>query len=295
MSLLNDFIICESLKGLQPETIETKRKYVERFLAFRTKDILQITSEDVSRYLDSLALSPEKVNLHHTHIRQFYDFLIDQGTCIVNPTRGISRRKERRKNLPVTLTEREVKDIFIASVSRHIRTKYKPIMKRDRAILELLYSSGLRMCEVISLNIDDIDIAHGEINIYHAKGDRERIVPLCSSAQEALETYLQERPKLLKRNEAEALFLSKLGRRISRTSFMRIIYRRKAEAGITRQGATHLFRRSCASHLLKYGAPLPAIRKLLGHESTDTTERYIGVSDTDLQDIFNESHPQARR
>jgi site-specific recombinase XerD len=295
MSLLNDFITFERLKGFRHESIETKRRHVQRFIAFTGKDTLKATSEDVSRYLDSLSISAEKINLHHTHIRQFYDFLIDQGVCIINPACRVPRRIERKEKESAILTEQEVKDMLRASMRRHTYQKHEPIMKRDRAILELLYSSGLRMCEVISLNVDDINIEHQEISIFHAKGDTERIVPIGEAALEALEEYLEARPKLLKpAGDTEALFLSKIGRRISQPSFMRIIYRRKREAGITTPGATHLFRRSCASHLLVHGAPTQAISRLLGHECIDTTEHYTQVSEPDLREVFRESHPRAR-
>jgi integrase/recombinase XerD len=294
MRLLNDFISHEQLKGFQHESIQAKQRHVQRFIVFIGKKVLKATSEDVCRYLDSLTLSPEKINLHHTHIRQFYDFLIESGTCITNPTQGYLRQTRSTKQPPDVLTEREVKDMLTAAVRRHIRRKRNSIMKRDRAILEMLYSSGLRMCEVISLNVDDIDVEHREISIVHAKGGTERIVPIGEAALEALEAYVEARPRLLAPSgDEEALFLSKIGKRISQPSFMRIIYRRKREAGITTPGATHLFRRSCASHLLAHGAPLQAIGRLLGHECIDTTEHYTRVFEPDLWKVFRDSHPRA--
>jgi len=197
MCLLNDFITHEQLKGFQYESIEAKRKHVQRFVAFTGTEVLKATLEDVCRYLDSLCLSTEKINLHHTHIRQFYDFLIDQGVCISNPAQGYSRKTQSMKQPPEVLTEQEVKDMLTAAVRRHIRRKHDLLMKRDRAILEMLYSSGLRMCEVISLNVDDIDIEHREISIVHAKGGTERIVPIGEAALEALEAYVEARPRLL--------------------------------------------------------------------------------------------------
>jgi site-specific recombinase XerD len=295
MCLLNDFISHEQLKGFQHESIEAKRRHVQRFIVFTGKEALKATAEDVCRYLDSLCFSTEKINLHHTHIRQFYDFLIESGTCITNPAQGYLRQTKSTKQPPEVLTEREVKDMLTAAVRRHIRTKHDLLMKRDRAILEMLYSSGMRMCEVIALNIDDIDIAHREISIVHAKGGTDRIVPIGEAALEALEAYVEAREKFLTPSgDEEALFLSKIGRRISRPSFMRVIYRRKREAGITTPGATHLFRRSCASHLLAHGAPIQAIGRLLGHECIDTTEHYTQVSEPDLRNVFQESHPRAR-
>jgi integrase/recombinase XerD len=295
MRLLNDFITHERLKGFEHESIEAKRRHVQRFIAFIGKGALQAASEDVSRYLDSLTLSPEKINLHHTHIRQFYDFLIESGTCITNPAQGYLRKTRNTKQPPEALTEQEVKDMLTAAVRHYIRRKHELIIKRDRAILEMLYSSGLRMCEVISLNVDDVDIEHREISIVHAKGGTERIVPIGEAALEALEAYVEARPLLLAPSgDEEALFLSKIGKRISRPSFMRIIYRRKREAGISTPGATHLFRRSCASHLLAHGAPLQAIGRLLGHECIDTTEHYTRVWEPDLRKVFRESHPRAR-
>jgi site-specific recombinase XerD len=138
MCLLNDFITHEQLKGLQHESIETKRRHVQRFIDFTGKDALKATSEDVCRYLDSLCLSTEKINLHHTHIRQFYDFLIENGTCITNPAQTYPRKTRSTKQPPEVLTEQEVKDMLIAAVRRYIRRKHDLLMKRDRAILEML-------------------------------------------------------------------------------------------------------------------------------------------------------------
>ena len=167
-------------------------------------------------------------------------------------------------------------------------------MKRDRAILELLYSTGIRMTELVNLDIDDIDFEEREVTILYGKGDKERIVPAGDEALTVVREYLALREKYFKPgNDFDALFLGRQGGRLSAISVRRMILRRKSEAGISTKGTTHAFRRSFASHILAHGAPLPVIGMILGHTSLDTTTGYTLVDD-DLHRVYRESHPRGR-
>ena len=293
MQLLNDFIDYERLKGYSEDTIRIKRKSIERFLSFIGPECRKAAREDILRFIDDLkgkGISPEKINLHCAHLDQFYDFLIENETVLVNPVSFIPRIKCFRNHSGI-FSEWEIKEILVSSET-YRKQKSAPIMKRDRAILELLYSTGIRMHELVNLDVDDIDFEELEVSIYHGKGNRERLIPVGDEALAALRDYLAIRDKRFKAgNDGDALFLSRQGGRLTALSIRRMIHRRKHEAGISTKGATHAFRRSFASHILAHGAPLPVIGMILGHASLDTTTGYTLVED-DLRRVHHESHPR---
>jgi len=294
MQLLNDFIDHECLKGYSEETIRIKRTNIMRFLSFNGLEFRKATCEDILRFIDDLqvkGISSVKINLHLSHLDQFYNFLIEKETVLVNPVSFIPRIKCSRNHSGI-FSEQEIKEMFISSNTFRKR-KSGAIMKRDLAILELLYSTGIRMHELVNLDIDDIDFEEREVSIYHGKGDRERLVPVGDEALVVLRDYLSIRDKRFKAgNDGDALFLSRQGGRLSALSVRRMIHRRKLEAGIAKKGANHAFRRSFASHILAHGAPLPVIGAILGHTSLETTTGYTLVDD-DLRRVHHESHPRA--
>jgi site-specific recombinase XerD len=293
MQLLNDFIDYERLKGYAEDTIRLKRKNIERFLSFIGPEYRKSTREDILRFIDDLkerGLSPVKINLHLAHLEQFYNFLIEKETVLINPVSFIPRNKCSRNHSGI-FSEREIKGI-LASSEMYRKQKNGAIMKRDKAILELLYSTGIRMTELVNLDADDIDFEEREVSIYHGKGNKERLVPVGDEGLTALRDYLAIRDKRFKvGKDGDALFLSRQGGRLTALSVRRMIHRRKLEAGISTKGATHAFRRSFASHILAHGAPLPVIGMILGHTSLETTTGYTLVDD-DLRRVHHESHPR---
>ena len=165
---------------------------------------------------------------------------------------------------------------------------------RDRAIIELLYSTGIRRKEMVNLNIDDIDFRNREIFVRKGKFDKERIVPVGDEALISVEEYLDARYRLLIHvREREALFLSSRGYRMNGQSVYERIKIWKEKAGVTSKGSSHAFRHSMASHMLGKGAPITAIQRILGHEHISTTQRYTHILKDDLRAIHNKSHPKA--
>ena len=166
---------------------------------------------------------------------------------------------------------------------------------RDRAILELLYSAGLRVGELVSLNIEDFDLNGGMVRVL-GKGNKERLVPFGSKAAAALDRWLEgARPLRAKSSEAEAVFLNLRGGRLTDRSVRRILDRRISEAAIRGHVSPHALRHSFATHLLGAGADLRSIQELLGHSSLSTTQRYTHVSTDALMRVYDKAHPRAKR
>ena len=295
--LLNEFIEREKAKGFREDTIRAKKRHVSRYLKSIKYGPQKLTEDSIVIYLVSLReneLCWEKVDLNLTHIQQFCEFLILKECLLQSPARDINRMNIRSCSDTGIYTRGEVKSL-LKSASKKKKRKVEILMKRDRSIIELFYSTGIRLSELINLDIEDVDFEHREIFIYDAKYESDRIVPVGEEALNALMEYLPVRVKLLKpEKERDALFLSLIGNRFSVPGMLKMIYRRKDEAGIETRGATHAFRRSCASHMLANGAPVSAIRKILGHSSLDTTKKYALAFDDDLKRIYKDSHPGAK-
>ena len=163
---------------------------------------------------------------------------------------------------------------------------------RNRAILELLYSAGLRVGELVALDVEDVDLEGMAVRVY-GKGGKERIVPFGSKALEAIRDYLLYRPSLLKGRE-EALFLNRYGRRLSARSVERLIKACSRAAGLVRDVTPHMLRHSFATHLLGGGADLRSIQEMLGHSNLSTTQRYIHVAVERIMEVYDKAHPRAR-
>jgi len=279
MKILNEFIEREMLKGISDDTL--RRKNIVEYIRITGKD-----------------LAPKLVNRKLTYLRQFFDYLLTEGEILLNPVLEIERLKEEDDKPSGVFTELEIKDILEASLISFpgCRRKSITLMTRDRAILELLYSTGLRSKELVSLDADDVDLQSREISVRKGKYEKERVIPAGDEALKALMEYLEAREKLIKPGkEYEALFISRQGNRLSSVSVRKMIQRRKREAGVKSKGITHAFRHSFASHMLKGGAPIEAIKRILGHEHIETTERYAHVADFDLRKIHRETHPGSWR
>jgi len=297
---LNDFLEREMLKGISDDTLKRKRKELLRFLEYIGCP-LNAERPDIIEYIRTTGenLPPKLVNRKLTYLRQFFDYLATRGDVLLNPVMDIPQLKETESNSFGVFTENEVRDILEAAEDENAmysRKKSLPIMTRDRAILKLLYSTGLRSNELINLDADDVDFRNREITVRKGKLEKERIVPAGDEALKALMEYLKAREKLLKPGkEYEALFISRQGNRLSSVGVRKMIQKRKQEAGVKSRGTTHAFRHSFASHILKRGAPIEAIKRILGHENIETTERYTHVADIDLVSMYRDSHPRAGR
>lgn len=215
----------------------------------------------------------------------FRRHLVPQGARSDDPTELLSGPKFRRK-LPQTLTPAEMEKLLAAP------TGQDAYAVRDRAMLELFYSSGLRISELCGLTLQQVDLEHGFVRVF-GKGAKERVVPLGGKARDAVQAYLlSSRAKLVKPRTGSELFISERGRAISRKMLWLIVKNHAARAGLTKRVKPHLLRHSFATHLLGGGADLRAIQEMLGHASIGTTQIYTAVESSRLIDQHAKHHPR---
>ncbi len=241
---------------------------------------------DYLAWLLELGYVKSSVSRKLTALRAFYGFLGDRGDIKRDQTDLItSPRLDRR--LPVVATRREVETLLATPDAA------TDIGRRDRAILEVLYSSGLRVAEICSLDVGDIDFKHRELRVV-GKGDKERIALLGKPSVMALTEYAHRpREKLLNRQSQTALFLNRYGGRLSIRSVERLVKRYALKAGLDSNFHTHTLRHSFATHLLDGGADLRVVQDLMGHSSPATTQIYTYVSTEQARKVYLQSHPRA--
>ncbi|MCZ6528584.1 MAG: tyrosine recombinase XerC [Candidatus Dadabacteria bacterium] len=216
-------------------------------------------------------------------IRTFYEFLIRNGTIKSNSAKLVPTPKGE-KRLPTFLTVDEVVKLVETPGSENVYES------RDRAILELLYSCGLRVSELVGINLNNLDLISMSVKVL-GKGNKERMVPLGSKASTAIKTYLRQRLDL--KPEDDYLFVNSRGGRLSTRSINRIIKKYAAISGIPKNISPHVLRHTFATHLLGGGADLRAIQEMLGHKSLSTTQRYTHISIEKIMEIYDKTHPRA--
>ena len=214
--------------------------------------------------------------------RSFFRFLCREGTLAKNPARSLVGPKKDQR-IPTYLQEQEAGDLMDAS------DKTSKSEERDTAVLELLYSTGMRCSEIVGLILDDVDIGNRSIRIL-GKGRKERWVPFGSPALLALTAYLRTRPGVSRR---DPVFAGTSGKPLSDRTVRRIVARGLIRASIRTKASTHTLRHSFATHLLQRGGDLRSIQELLGHSSLSTTQRYTHVNPKYLLDIYKQTHPKA--
>ena len=218
-------------------------------------------------------------------VKSFYNYLIVQGAVKQNPAKGVSSAKSEKK-YPEILTNREV-ELFLEQPQC---VDAKGI--RDHAMLELLYATGMRVSELIALNLEDLNLMAGFVRC-ESKG-KERIIPLYRAAVKALSDYLRQiRPQLIADGDEQALFVNMNGERMSRQGFWKIIKYYQERAGIQKEITPHTLRHSFAVHLLENGADLRAIQEMLGHADISSTQIYTHVVKNSLKDVYIKAHPRA--
>lgn len=218
-------------------------------------------------------------------VKSFYNFLLAEGSVDANPAKGLTAARAERK-YPEILTSREVETFL--DQPRCVDAKGF----RDHAMLELLYATGIRVSELISLNLDDLNLSAGFIRC-RSKG-KERIIPLYHTAVKALQDYVKNiRPHLIADNGEEALFVNMSGERMSRQGFWKIIKCYQEKAGIENDITPHTLRHSFAVHLLENGADLRSIQEMLGHADISSTQIYTHVVKRQLKDVYQKAHPRA--
>lgn len=227
------------------------------------------------------------VSRHISAIRSFHQFLLREKRCVNDPTIHIELPKLEQK-LPEVLTIEQVDALINATANAK-----PPANIRDRAMLELLYATGMRISECIDLNCEDLHLTMGFVRIF-GKGGKERIVPLGRSAITACETYLNQGRIVLEKpeNRTEALFLNQRGKRLTRQGVWKLLKGYASKVGIENM-TPHIFRHSFATHLIENGADLRAVQELLGHADISTTQIYTHISKTRLREVYKTFHPRA--
>ena len=243
---------------------------------------------DIRAYTDELTRrgkSPATVTRSLASIKSFYQYLLSQGSVDQNPAKGVAPVKVERK-LPQVLTGKEV-ELFLEQPECTDLKGY-----RDRAMLELLYATGIRVSELIGLDVDDLNLPGGVLKCF-SKG-RERVIPLYPAAIRALGEYVRNvRPQLVETEDETALFVNMSGERMSRQGFWKLIKHYQEKAGIQKDITPHTLRHSFAAHLLENGADLRSIQEMMGHADISSTQVYSRLLNQKLKDVYKRAHPRA--
>ncbi len=288
-------------RRVSPRTVETYTRDLRSFRSFVADQGLPLDA----RELDIVALRGFLSSLFRTNqastmkkkvsaIRSFYRFLVKRQLVESNPAAGL-RSPKAGKGLPRFLTVDQAFRVVDAPPKEEGRSSF--LRARDRALLEVLYGTGVRVGELASMDVSHVDPSDAVVRVL-GKGGKERIVPLGKAALEALQSYLPERRGLLAKRGApdpDVLWLSQRGTRLSVRQVQNVV-RRYGTLGAGRSDLhPHAMRHSCATHLLDAGADLRSIQELLGHSSLSTTQRYTHVSVDRLMEVYDRAHPLARR
>ncbi len=249
------------------------------------KKVKKETISEYLQYMDSSGKSPATVTRSAASIRSFYQFMAQSGRVKNDPAKTVSGRKVQRK-YPEVLTDREV-ELFLEQPKCVDEKGF-----RDHAMLELLYATGIRVSELIGLNVEDVNLTVGFIRC--AGNGKERVIPLYAAAVKALREYMTViRPRILEDEAERALFVNMNGSRMTRQGFWKIIKHYQEKAEITKDITPHMLRHSFAVHLLENGADLRSIQEMLGHADISSTQIYTHVAQKQLKDVYQKAHPRA--
>ncbi len=296
-SLIRVFLNCLKVeKGLAENTVAAYKRDLAKFAAFadkRGRVLTDIQRDDVVDFLASLyrqKLDSRSVARNLVALRNFFRFALTEGVLQTDPTLNLESPKVRQ-SLPGFLRLEEIDKLLEQPDLR------KPLGVRDKAMLELLYSTGLRVTELVNLRVGDLEMRTGCLRCI-GKGDKERLVPVGRKALAAVEQYLSEvRPQLLRaRRQAPAvpfLFVNRLGGKFSRVGIWKILVNYGRRAGLRTRLTPHKLRHSFATHLLERGADLRSVQLMLGHADISTTQIYTHVIEERLKQIYKAHHPRA--
>jgi integrase/recombinase XerC len=261
-------------------------RYLEQIGVAKPSEITPRTLRGWLAELDERGLARSSIQRKLSAARSFFKALEDQGAIAVHPARTL-RQARARRSLPKSLETREVEALLGAPDAT------TPAGRRDRALLEFMYSAGTRAAETVGLDRRDLDLGRG-VALVRGKGKKERLAPIGSHARRALKTYLDDPDRPLARMPDErAVFLNPRGRRLTVRSLGRIVDRHALAAGLKRRATPHTLRHSFATHLLDAGCDLRSVQELLGHAHLVTTQIYTHVSIERLRAIYEKAHPRA--
>lgn len=293
-SYVNEFINYLAVeRGLAKNTLESYGRDLRQYYSYLNNDridaVNQVSRATILAYLEQLqskgrAVSTISRNL--AAIKSYYQFLVRERYLDKDPAANLESPKLEKK-LPKILTISEVEELLKQPNS------FLPTGMRDKAMLELLYATGIRVSELISLNVSDVNLEMGYIKCF-GKGSKERIVPLGSIAAKCVQEYITRgRGKLVRTYDEPALFVNHHGNRLTRQGFWKIIKKYAQEAAITKEITPHTLRHSFATHLLENGADLRSVQEMLGHADISTTQIYTQVTKNRLKEVYEKAHPRA--
>jgi integrase/recombinase XerD len=291
-----DFLDVE--QGYSENTMAAYRNDLSQFVRFLTEMDPPITSwAEVNKgsivnyilHLKEREYASSTVARKVAAIKSFFHFLLAEGMIKDDPTTTLDSPKVK-KRLPKAMSH----DLVNRLLAEAGKSSSTPKGQRDKALLELLYATGMRVSELVLLNIDDVNLASANVRCF-GKGAKERIIPIYDRAVHALEEYLQKgRPRLIKNPDEKALFLNHRGKRLTRQGLWLIIKHYAEEVGVGSEVTPHTLRHSFATHMLSGGAGLREVQKLLGHANISTTQVYTHVNSERLREVYDESHPRAK-
>ena len=274
-------------KKLSNNTKDAYYNDLEKFYEYINKDIYDITSNDIRKYINYLSdekISSKSISRKIVSIRTFYDYLVKNKKIDTNPCEKIESPK-LQKSLPKTLNEEEINKLLDFKAENALEY-------RNKAMLELMYASGLRVSELVNLNVIDINLTDSYVKVF-GKGKKERIVPFGDITTNVLDEYINiYRNSLLKGYLTDKLFISSYGKGITRQGFFKMLKDIAKKQGITKDFSPHTLRHSFATHLLHNGADLRSIGELLGHENIKTTQIYTHLSNNRIKKDYDEYHPR---
>jgi integrase/recombinase XerC len=315
-SAVKQFLIyLRSVRNASPHTIRSYENDLAQFLTYLTppgvampppQEVTHLMIREFVAHLHDLRLEKSSIARKLAAIRSFFKFAVREGLVLRNPARMVATPK-LPKRIPAVVSAEDL-NAFLDSVEarpRRATSRRKKtagtmgaeiMVKRDRALLEMLYASGLRVSELTGLNLLDVDRKELMLRV-RGKGNKERIVPYGGKAEQALEAYEPLRQEILRKaggkGERQAVFLNHQGTRLTQRSVARIVKKYAQMANVNWNLHPHSLRHAFATHLLADGADLRAIQELLGHSSLSTTQRYTHATIRQLMEVFDKAHPRA--
>jgi integrase/recombinase XerD len=280
-------------RGLAKNTLLAYRRDLDKYIEYLSPKgvnaAAQVTREHVSNFMFDLKkhdMSATTICRNLAAVKMFHRFLVRENLANEDPTTLVDTPKLWQR-IPSVLTQKEIEAMIAAASGKKIQEV------RDQAILEIFYASGLRVSELSDLKMTSINYDLGFVRAV-GKGSKERIIPLGMKAREAVQKYLlKARPKLLKNHTSDVLFLSQLGKKISRQSLWAVIKFYAKKANIKKTIKPHTLRHTFATHLLEHGADLRSVQEMLGHSDISTTQIYTHVDKEHLKKVHKQFHPRS--
>lgn len=278
-------------KKLSNNTLQSYKRDITQYESYINEENLQylkVTKDDIKKYLENLKNIGKKtstISRNLASIRSFYQYLVRTKKIKEDTTEGIQSPKVE-KRVPSVLSSKEVELLL----EQPKAVDLKGI--RDKAMLEFAYATGMRVTEIINLNIEDVNLKEGYVSCTNA--NKQRNIPLGAISINALKEYIKKaRPYLIKSEDEKSLFVNINGKRLTRQGFWKIVKFYKEQAHIDKDITPHVLRHSFATHLLQNGADLKAIQVMLGHSDISSTQVYMQFQDEGLKNIYKKAHPRA--